>query len=72
MPVPRDGSVVAPGGAPAARPDGPAPALTRRCGRCLQQFPADPEADPVVIQELWMCQACGERLLGRRAPDAVR
>ncbi len=44
--------------------DGPS---TRRCGRCLAQFPGDPDADPVVIPEFWMCPACRETLLGKVA-----
>jgi hypothetical protein len=50
----------------------PAPASTRRCGRCLQQFPADPDADPVVIQEFWMCPSCRTAFLGRGSPRAGR
>jgi len=38
---------------------------TRRCGRCLAQFPADPDAEPIVIQEFWMCPTCREALLGK-------
>jgi hypothetical protein len=40
---------------------------TRRCGRCLAQFPGDPDADPFVIPEFWMCPPCREALLGTRA-----
>jgi len=51
---------------------GPAPLggsvpASRRCGRCLAQFPGDPDADPVVIPEFWMCPACREALLGKLA-----
>jgi len=52
--------------------DGPAPLgggapPTRRCGRCLAQFPGDRDADPVVIPEFWMCPPCREALLGKLA-----
>jgi len=46
--------------------DDDAPA-TRRCGRCLAQFPGDPDADPVVIPEFWLCPACRDALLGKLA-----
>jgi hypothetical protein len=64
MPLP-----LIPVGATGDRPaplGGGAPA-TRRCGRCLAQFPGDPDADPVVIPEFWMCPPCREALLGTRA-----
>jgi hypothetical protein len=44
---------------------------TRRCGRCLGQFPGDPDADPVVIPEFWMCPACRQALLGKLADAGV-
>jgi hypothetical protein len=44
---------------------GDATPATRRCGRCLAQFPGDPDADPVVIPEFWLCPACRVALLGK-------
>jgi len=44
---------------------------TRRCGRCLAQFPGDPDADPVVIPEFWMCPPCREALLGKLADAGI-
>jgi len=38
---------------------------TRRCGRCLAQFPGDPDADPVAMPDFWMCPPCREKLLGK-------
>ena len=49
---------------------GGAPA-TRRCGRCLAQFSADPDADPIVLPEFWMCPACRGALLGKLADAGV-
>jgi len=40
-------------------------AVSRRCGRCLAQFPGDPDAEPVVLQEFWLCPGCRETLLGK-------
>jgi len=38
---------------------------TRRCGRCLEQFPEEPDVVPGVIPELWMCPACRRKLFGK-------
>jgi DNA-directed RNA polymerase subunit RPC12/RpoP len=59
MPVPRTPLTLIIGGANASTET-----PTRRCGRCLAQFPGDPDADLSTVQEFWMCPACREKLLG--------
>lgn len=55
------------GEVPALLGGGVGVSTTRRCGRCLAEFPADPDADPVVIPEFWMCPPCRKALLGKLA-----
>ena len=43
---------------------------TRQCGRCRGVFPADPAREPVALVDWWVCDACGQKLLGR-APILV-
>ncbi len=44
--------------APAAEP-------TRRCWRCLQQFPTDAPDEVVRPAEWWVCSACHDALFPR-------
>jgi len=46
--------------------------LTRRCGRCLVDFPDDPDAEETVLQEFWMCPHCRDVLLGKLSHAGVR
>ena len=36
----------------------------RQCGRCRETFPEDATADPVALQDWWLCPPCRESLLG--------
>ena len=42
------------------------PIPTRRCGRCLQQFPGDPSLHPTAMADWWLCPPCRVALLGDR------
>ena len=51
--------------------DTPAPAspedadvAPRRCGRCAEEFPGDPELHPTALPAWWVCPACREALFG--------
>jgi hypothetical protein len=39
---------------------------TRRCWRCLQQFPLDPTLPVPTTAEWWVCDACHEVLMPDR------
>jgi len=54
---------------PAERDEAGVP--TRRCGRCLAQFPGDPDDDPVAMPDFWMCPPCREKLLGKLSDAGV-
>jgi hypothetical protein len=43
----------------------PAAAHTRRCWRCLQQFPTDEQDTVVRPAEWWVCSACHDALFTR-------
>jgi hypothetical protein len=44
---------------------------SRRCGRCLAEFPGDPDADQVAMPDFWMCPPCREKLLGKLSDAGV-
>jgi hypothetical protein len=58
---------LAPGGPSSDDADVP----SRRCGRCLGQFPGDPNDDPVAMPDFWMCPPCREKLLGKLSDAGV-
>jgi hypothetical protein len=44
---------------------------TRRCGRCIRDFPVGAEVDPMELRDWWVCPACVESLMpsrGHRTP----
>jgi hypothetical protein len=43
---------------------------TRRCWRCLQQFPTDPQDGPVRAAEWWVCTDCHDALFTRSRTGA--
>jgi hypothetical protein len=40
---------------------------SRRCGRCRQEFPLDPDTDPLTVVDWWVCGPCHAILLPNRA-----
>jgi hypothetical protein len=40
----------------------------RRCGRCQQDFPADPGLHASAQPGWWLCPPCRESLLGHQRP----
>jgi hypothetical protein len=39
----------------------------RRCGRCREEFPIAPDADPSTAFDWWVCGPCHAILLPNRA-----
>ena len=51
-----------------ADPDVVSDAKTRRCWRCLQQFPVDPDEIVAGPAQWWVCDPCLTSLLGQKRP----
>jgi hypothetical protein len=51
---------------PALTPDDAPDAKTRRCWRCLQQFPLDPDEIVTGPAQWWVCEPCHTSLLGQK------
>jgi hypothetical protein len=51
------------------------PAPTRRCGRCLSNFPVEPGTHPMELRDWWICPSCthalipGQRRAATPTPD---
>lgn len=49
-----------------------APTATRRCGRCLGEFPIAAGTHPMELRDWWMCEQCADSLIpGRHRDDTA-
>ena len=46
--------------------DPPSAKRDRQCGRCRRFFPAEPDLEPMALQDWWLCDPCSHKLLGTR------